>query len=160
MAAAVVLMLAVVACTPPAQRPPTDTSAAASERGEMSGAMLGLRTTIYPVPDLARGKEWYSRALDLEPYFDEPFYVGFNVGGYELGLDPDTSEVRPGAGGGIAYWGVANVDSAVARLISLGAARNGDVQDVGGGIRAATVRDPFGNVIGLLENPHFSSEPR
>jgi len=52
---------------------------------------LGLRTAIYYAPDLAKAKSWYSRILGLEPYFDQPFYVGFNVGGYELGLDPDPS---------------------------------------------------------------------
>ena len=50
---------------------------------------LGLRTVIYPSPDLATAKAWYTQALGQDPYFDEPFYVGFNVGGYELGLDPN-----------------------------------------------------------------------
>ena len=49
---------------------------------------LGLRTCIYPVPDLAAAKAWYARAFGVEPYFDEPFYVGFEIGGYELGLIP------------------------------------------------------------------------
>ena len=50
---------------------------------------LGLRTVVYKVSDLGRAKAWYTKVLGIEPYFDEPFYVGFNVGGYELGLDPD-----------------------------------------------------------------------
>ncbi len=50
----------------------------------------GLRTVIYAASDLQKAKEWYTQALGKEPYFDQPFYVGFNVGGYELGLDPDT----------------------------------------------------------------------
>ena len=67
--------------------------------------MLGLRTAIYHVPDLPRAKAWYAKAFGVAPYFDEPFYVGFNIGGYELGLDPDTSTVGPGARGVVAYWG-------------------------------------------------------
>ena len=45
----------------------------------------GLRTAAYPVPDLEAGKKWYTEALGVEPYFSEPFYVGFDIGGYELG---------------------------------------------------------------------------
>src|SRR5882672_3751424 len=61
----------------------------AVQRGEGSTMIQGLRTAIYPTPDLARGKDWYRQVLDHEPYFDEPFYVGFSVGGFELGLVPD-----------------------------------------------------------------------
>ncbi len=65
--------------------------------------VLGLRTVIYHVADLKRAKEWYGSAFGVQPYFDEPFYVGFNIGGYELGLDPDNKGVKPGAGGSVAY---------------------------------------------------------
>lgn len=54
----------------------------------MAVSFLGLRTCIYRVPDLATATKWYSNALGIKPYFDMPFYVGFNVGGYELGLQP------------------------------------------------------------------------
>jgi predicted enzyme related to lactoylglutathione lyase len=112
----------------------------------------GLRTVIYPASDLARGKEWYSQVLGKEPYFDQPFYVGFEVGGFELGLIPDG---EPGAAGPIAYWGVPDAAAALVRLQELGGELRDDVMDVGGGIKTATVLDPFGNVLGLIENPHF-----
>jgi predicted enzyme related to lactoylglutathione lyase len=115
----------------------------------------GLRTVIYPAPDLAKAKAWYSEVLGIEPYFDQPFYVGFNVGGYELGLDPDAASPPGGKGGGVAYWGVADVEAALRRLISLGAKERSGVQEVGEGIRVATVLDPFDNVLGIIENPHF-----
>ena len=115
---------------------------------------LGLRTVIYSAPDLERAKAWYTSVLGIEPYFDEPYYVGFNVGGYELGLDPNAKDPH-GPGGSTAYWGVADLDAAVARVLGLGAASVTPVQDVGGDIRVATVADPAGNVIGLIENPHF-----
>lgn len=118
-------------------------------------AFLGLRTAIYPVDDLQRATSWYGSVLGIEPYFDEPFYVGFNVGGWELGLNPDTSRVAPGSGGVIAYWGVGDADRALTWLLELGAGEHEAVQDVGGGIRVATVTDPFGNVLGIIENPHF-----
>ena len=119
--------------------------------------ILGLRTVIYHVPDLQRAKAWYSTAFGVQPYFDEPFYVGFNLGGYELGLDPDTKGVAPGAGGAVAYWGVPNVDAAVQHFTKSGASLKAPVQDVGGGIRVATIADPFGNLVGLIENPHFAA---
>jgi predicted enzyme related to lactoylglutathione lyase len=115
---------------------------------------LGLRTVIYRAPDLARARAWYSEVLGVAPYFDEPFYVGFNVGGYELGLDPN-ADAPAGPGGATAYWGVANLDAALAHMQAHGATVISAAQDVGGGIRVATVADPFGTPIGLIENPHF-----
>jgi predicted enzyme related to lactoylglutathione lyase len=121
----------------------------------MNSFFHGLRTVIYHAPDLAKTKEWYSSVLDLQPYFDQPFYVGFNVGGYELGLDPDASSTPGGDKGSIAYWGVSDAQAAFDRLLSLGATERSAPQDVGEGIRVATVIDPFGNVLGIIQNPHF-----
>ena len=112
----------------------------------------GLRTVIYGVTDLAQAKQWYSKAFSTEPYFDEPFYVGFNIGGFELGLDPN----RPsGAGGTTAYWGVPNANDAIEFMQSLGGSVASAVQDVGDGIKVTTVIDPDGNTVGIIENPHF-----
>ncbi len=116
---------------------------------------LGLRTVIYKVDDLDKAKAWYSSALGIQPYFDEPFYVGFNVGGYELGLDPDTEDGKPGPGGSVAYWGVADAEATFAHLIGQGAREHSGVREVGGGIKVAIVQDPFGNFFGIIENPHF-----
>lgn len=117
---------------------------------------LGLRTTVYHVPDLERAKDFYTKAFEAEPYFDEPFYVGFNIGGYELGLDPTPDAGGPGAGGSVTYWGVHSLDEGLAHFERVGARVVAPSQDVGGGIRVATVADPFGNSIGLIENPHFA----
>jgi predicted enzyme related to lactoylglutathione lyase len=117
----------------------------------------GLRTVIYHVDDLPGAKEWYSRLLGVGPYFDEPFYVGFNVGGYELGLDPDVGGVARGANV-VAYWGVEDAAAAYSRAQELGAGPHAEPREVGGGIIVATVTDPFGNVFGIIENPHFKLE--
>lgn len=117
----------------------------------------GLRTVVYKVGDLEKAKAWYSRVLGIEPYFDEPFYVGYNVGGYELGLDPDLTEVTTGNNIGV-YWGVDDVKSKIEEFRSKGIAIKDEPQDVGGGIIVASVLDPFGNVFGIIENPHFKSE--
>jgi len=114
--------------------------------------ILGLRTALYAAPDLEAGKAFYTAVLGFGPYFDEPFYVGYEVGGFELGLMPDAT---PGAGGTRALWGVADCAAALARLLELGAKPHEPVQDVGGGIRVASVLDPFGNVFGVIENPTF-----
>ena len=119
--------------------------------------LLGLRSVIYHVDDLQKAKEWYRKVLSIEPYFDEPFYVGFNVGGFELGLHPGESTVTKG-GSTSAYWGVRDAKEAHERLLELGASPHEDVQDVGGGILVATVLDPFGNIFGVIENPHFKLE--
>jgi len=122
------------------------------------GEFQGLRTVIYHAPDLAKARAWYAGVLGIRPYFDQPFYVGFNVGGYELGLDPDGSSTPGGNAGVVAYWGVADAGAAVERLMSLGATERSNVQEVGEGIRVATVFDPFGNIFGVIENPHFKAK--
>jgi catechol 2,3-dioxygenase-like lactoylglutathione lyase family enzyme len=113
---------------------------------------LGLRTVIYPAPDLARSTAWFTAMLGQQPYFDEPFYVGFQVAGYELGLDPSADPAR----GPVTYWGVPDADIALAALLDAGAIPDAAaVQDVGDGIRVATVREPGGSLLGIIENPHF-----
>lgn len=115
--------------------------------------ILGLRTAIYPVTDLAAGKAWYSSVLEREPYFDQPYYVGFEVGGFELGLIPDG---EPGFQGVDARWGVTDAAAELERLVALGAEVHQQIQDVGEGIKVASVKDPYGNLFGIIENPHFS----
>ena len=114
--------------------------------------LLGLRTALYPAPDLQKAKAWYGEVLGQPPYFDQPFYVGFEVGGFELGLLP---EATPATAGPQPLWGVADITAAHARLLTLGAKPLDPVADVGDGIRVAAVLDPFGNRLGLIQNPHF-----
>src|SRR5687768_7326770 len=116
--------------------------------------LQGLRTVIYNVDDLERAKEWYTEFVGFGPYFDQPFYVGYNVGGFELGLDPDMSGVDKG-NNETAYWGVVDIDDAFAKLTATGTEVATEITDVGGGIKVATVKDPFGNIIGIIENPNF-----
>lgn len=115
--------------------------------------ILGLRTVIYPVGDLAAGKKWYTQVLGQQPYFDQPFYVGFNVGGFELGLLPDGV---PGTTGAQALWGVRDAVATFGHLLASGAKELEPVAEVGEGIKVAAVMDPFGNRFGIIENPHFN----
>ena len=117
----------------------------------------GLRTATYQVKDLTRAKEWYSTVLGVKPYFDQPFYVGFNIGGYELGLVPDSEADAERASAGIAYWGVKDARSAYQHLLDFGAKTQEPIQDVGEGILIGAVHDPFGNVLGIIQNPNFKA---
>ena len=119
----------------------------------MTNPLLGLRTVIFPAPDLEASKAWWTDLLGATPYFDQPFYVGFNVGGYELGLLPDAN---PGDGA-LVYWGVSDVSTAVADFIARGATEHTPVSEVGDDIITATVRTPDGAVVGLIYNPHFTA---
>ena len=123
----------------------------------MRAHFLGIRTVIYQVSDVVKAKEWYTKVLGLAPYFDEPFYVGFNVGGFELGLTPDQGAAGnvPRSGGVTAYWGVDDVNKTFDDLLRAGATAKEDPQNVGGEIVVASVYDPWGNAFGIIYNPEF-----
>jgi predicted enzyme related to lactoylglutathione lyase len=116
---------------------------------------LGLRTTGYKVSDITKAKEWYADVLGIQPYFDEPFYVGFNVGGYELGLQPVETEADKHGSRSTAYWGVNDVQAMYTTLLQKGATAIEEPTEVGGGIIVASVSDPWGNALGIICNPHF-----
>jgi catechol 2,3-dioxygenase-like lactoylglutathione lyase family enzyme len=117
----------------------------------MSAQLQGLRSVIYPSSDVTTAKEWWTDFLGFDPYFDEPFYVGFNVGGYELGIVA-SDEGEPGP---TTYWAVADVAVAVADALTRGAVVREEPNDVGEGIIVASVQNPLGQVVGLIFNPHF-----
>lgn len=117
---------------------------------------LGLRTCAYKVSKLEAGKEWFSRAFGIKPYFDEPYYVGFNIGGYELGLLP--GESSPQAENVLTYWGVEKIQEAYDHFLSCGATEHEAPNPVGEELMVASVRDPWGNCIGLIYNPAFTLE--
>lgn len=135
----------------------------------MNTPFLGLRTCIYRVPDLADATEWYSKLLGFQPYFNEPFYVGFEVGGYELGLQPLPAVALAKEGPASAeatadkenvetYWGVDDIQTSFKNLLALGATAKMEPTNVGGDIWVATVKYPWGNIIGIIKNPHFAAD--
>lgn len=115
--------------------------------------LLGLRTVIYPAPDLAAATTWWTELLGTGPYFREPFYVGFEVAGYELGLLPDGDP----ADGAVTYWGVADTQAAVDAATAQGATLHTTSTEVGDGIVTASVLTPQGSVVGFIVNPHFAA---
>lgn len=118
--------------------------------------LKGLRTIVYHVTDLTKAKEWYLTVFGVNPYFDEPFYVGYNIGGFELGLDPDPAYFTDG-NHSVTYWGVDNIEDYFAKLSALGVTVHEAPKNVGGPIWVGSIADPFGNIIGLIENPAFGS---
>jgi predicted enzyme related to lactoylglutathione lyase len=116
--------------------------------------LLGLRSQIFPVGDLAASKIWWQNALGIEPYFDQPFYVGFKLCGFELGLDPNA----PLENGPTTYWGVEDISSVVDHLITEKATLISGITVVGDGIRVAVLETPEGQRIGLIFNPHYQGE--
>ena len=121
----------------------------------MKSQILGLRTTIYKVPNITEAKAWYNKAFRTEPYFDESFYVGYNIGGFELGLHPYNDQKVTIGENVFSYWGVEDIKSAHKHFIKCGATEFEAIEDVGSDILTSSVKDPWGNLIGLIFNPHF-----
>jgi predicted enzyme related to lactoylglutathione lyase len=111
----------------------------------------GIKTIIFPVSDLAKAKSLYAMLLGIDPYVDEAYYVGFRLGGIEVGLDPNGH--RQGMTGPVAYSYVDDIRSTLQSLIDAGAAAHQDVKDVGGGLLRGSVTDADGNAIGLVQPP-------
>jgi predicted enzyme related to lactoylglutathione lyase len=108
----------------------------------------GIKTVVYPVKDIARAKALYRTLLGVEPYADQPYYVGFRVGDQEIGLDPNGHK-----DGLTAYYHVDDIKQSLQSLVELGAQVQQPIKDVGGGRLIATVKDADGNLIGLRQDP-------
>jgi predicted enzyme related to lactoylglutathione lyase len=111
----------------------------------------GVKTIIYPITDIGTAKAVFTALLGVEPYMDQPYYVGFSAGGQDIGLDPNGH--RNGMTGAVAYWHVDDIAASLKTIVDAGATVKQDVKDVGGGKLIAIVTDPDGNAIGLLQQP-------
>ncbi len=109
-----------------------------------------LRTVIYHTDNLQKARDWYTNITGIQPYFDEPFYVGFDINGFELGLDPDMDGIEKG-NQSVAFWAVDKIEECVKKLLENGAVLKDEVKEVGGGIKVGIITDPFGNTLGLIE---------
>jgi predicted enzyme related to lactoylglutathione lyase len=122
--------------------------------------LKGLETAVYFVDDLAAAAAWYRKVLGITPNHESEFYVGFTVGGDELGLHPSGDGKGPSTAGQAAYWTVTDIRAAIAHFVEHGAREQKPVQDVGGGILIGSLVDPFGNLLGLIQNPHSPNAKR
>lgn len=110
----------------------------------------GIKTVLHPVSDLAKAKAVYAALLGTAPQTDSPYYVGFEVGGQHIGLVPDGGP--QGMTSPVAYWHVPDIEAKVAALTAAGATVKEAPHDVGAGRLVATVTDPDGNVLGLIQD--------
>lgn len=120
----------------------------------------GLTTVSFWAADLTTAKRWYTELLGIEPYFERPGYAEFRIGDYqhELGLidrryAPDPAAASPD--GAIVYWHVDDVRAMLAKLLSMGAKEHQPLTDRGNRFITASVVDPFGNILGVMNNPHY-----
>ncbi len=111
----------------------------------------GMKTIIYPVKDIAKAKTLFTSLLGVKPNMDQPYYVNFNVGELDIGLDPHGH--AQGMAGPVCYWNVADIKVSLQQLVSAGAQPVQEPKDVGRGKLVATVKDADGNVIGLIQTP-------
>lgn len=119
--------------------------------------LRGMATVNYFAADHAAARRWYSELLGVEPYFERPGYAEFRIGDYEAELGIVDSAYAPGTqrGGAILYWAVEDVNEAYARLLELGATSHDGPRAHGtSGFVTASVIDPFGNLLGVMNNPH------
>jgi predicted enzyme related to lactoylglutathione lyase len=107
----------------------------------------GITIVLHPVSDLAKAKPVYAALLGVEPSADSDYYVGFDVAGQHIGLVPNSPEQGP-----VAYWTVPDIEAAIAALTAAGAAVKEGAHPVGPGRQVATVPDPDGNVLGLVQD--------
>jgi predicted enzyme related to lactoylglutathione lyase len=110
----------------------------------------GIKTVLHPVSDLAKAKPVYTALLGVAPVADAPYYVGFDAAGQHIGLVPGGGP--QGMTSPVAYWHVADIEAKLAELTAAGATVNEPAHDVGGGRLVATVTDPDGNVLGVLQD--------
>ena len=110
----------------------------------------GIKTVLHPVSDLPRAKAVYAALLGGPPQADSPYYVGFDVAGQHIGLVPDGGP--QGMTSPVAYWHVEDIEAKLTEVTAAGAVVKEAPRDVGGGRLVATVTDPDGNVLGLLQD--------
>jgi len=131
-----------------------------------SKMLRGVATMSYFAADVKAAKKWYSELLGIEPYFqrpdaENPAYIEFRIGDYQQELGIIDSKFVPhvntaaSPAGIITYWHVDDVNASLERLVAMGAKQLDAPQDRGRGFITASVIDPFGNILGIMYNPHY-----
>ncbi|TCO41572.1 putative glyoxalase superfamily protein PhnB [Kribbella antiqua] len=129
--------------------------------------LRGFATVSFYAADVQAAREWYTKLLGIEPYYavptpENPAYIEYRFGDFqcELGIIDAkyaTHQVANGPAGAVIHWHVDDLEATVDSLLSLGATLNDPITDrgEGTGFRTASVVDPFGNIIGIMNNPHY-----
>ena len=114
-----------------------------------SSANEGIKTVLHPVSDLAAAKPVYTALLGGPPTADSDYYVGFDAAGQHIGLVPGDAQ---GMTSPVAYWHVQDIEAKIAEMTAAGGTVKDPPRDVSNGRLVATVTDPDGNVLGLLQD--------
>jgi predicted enzyme related to lactoylglutathione lyase len=128
--------------------------------------LRGLTTVSFFADDVEEAARWYTELLGIEPYFNRsgpdgrPAYIEFRIGDYRHELGLIDSRYAPGGStggpsGAVVFWHVDDVAATLDRLRSMGATEYEGLTDRGEGFVTASVVDPFGNVLGVMYNPHY-----
>jgi predicted enzyme related to lactoylglutathione lyase len=124
--------------------------------------LRGLTTVSFYAADLDAAKRWYTELLGIEPYFNMPGggYTEFRIGDYQHELGIIDSRYAPpgsptGPAGAVVFWHVDDVTVTLEKLLSMGAKEHQVPTDRGAGFITASVVDPFGNILGIMYNPHY-----
>lgn len=127
--------------------------------------LRGFATVSFYAADVKAARDWYTRLLGIEPYFqrpdaENPAYIEYRVGDYQHELGIIDANYKPkgaasGPGGAVLLWHVDDIEAALARVKSMGATEYEPLTPREAGFITASVVDPFGNVLGLMVNPHY-----
>ena len=131
-----------------------------------SSNLRGLSTITFYADDLQEAKEWYSKFLGIDAYFafpkeGPPAYVEFRIGDYQHELGFIDRQYAPkgsvtGPGGAVTYWHVDDIEAVYNKLLELGATEYEPItKRANSNFVTASVVDPFGNVLGIMYNPHY-----
>ena len=126
------------------------TSSLTAEPGPTVSTTSGVLTVLHPVTDLTAAKAVYTALLGVQPQTDEPYYVGYEAAGQHIGLVPNGGP--QGMTSPVAHWHVPDIEAKLAELTATGATIKDPARDVGWGRLVATVTDPDGNVLGLIQD--------
>ena len=127
--------------------------------------LRGMATVNFYAADMKAARKWYTELLDIEPYFqrpdaDNPAYVEFRIGDYQGEFGIIDSKYAPKAaattpGGAILHWHVDDIEAALATVLAMGAKEYDPLTPRSSGFITASVVDPFGNILGMMYNPHY-----
>ena len=107
----------------------------------------GIKTVIYPTKEITQAKTLFQKLLGVEPYADEPYYVGFKIGDQDIGLIPNGQNA-----GMTAFYHVDDIKTSLHILLDAGSEIIQDIKNVGGGKLIASAKDKDNNIIGLIQN--------
>lgn len=127
--------------------------------------LRGFATVSFYAADVKAARAWYSELLGIAPYFqrpdaENPAYIEYRIGDYQHELGIINANYQPkgaasGAGGAVLFWHVDDIEAVLERVKAMRATEYEPLIVREAGFSTASVIDPFGNILGLMVNPHY-----